>query len=461
MMHDALRGDALAAILAGLQGDTKMAEQVAKDLSEHVATIRASLAANRELSLSGRAKTRLNEIAVPLDNYVSATEKIVRLAGENASAAQAAFPEFMNVFRSLETGMEGVSSAIEDEAKTVNARTHALARNFIRVVIGAAIGSMLFMGVLSFVVIWSIPRPFATLIAKLAGSAAANEASASTLAGASGAFSESASEQAASLEETSATIEEIASMTRRNTESAQDAKQLANQTRSAVDAGVVDVGRLSEAMRDVQASGDSIAKIVKTIDEIAFQTNILALNAAVEAARAGEAGAGFAVVAEEVRSLAQRSAVAARETAEKIEGSIEKSRRGMQLSVEVAEGLQQIAEKIHRTDELVAAIAAASQEQNSGIQQMQQTLSQLSATVQANAARAEESAASSADLQAATRAAGENVVELSTLVGGIVAQARPPALAASGATRKFRPSSGARIHSSPASRRTAEPALFV
>jgi len=132
-------------------------------------------------------------------------------------------------------------------------------------------------------------------------------------------LAEGASEQAASLEETSASLEQVSAMTSSNAEHAQETKTLAVQTREAAEAGAGDMATMSAAMDAIKVSGDNIAKITKTIDEIAFQTNLLALNAAVEAARAGEAGAGFAVVAEEVRNLAQRSATAARETAEKIE----------------------------------------------------------------------------------------------------------------------------------------------
>ena len=159
-------------------------------------------------------------------------------------------------------------------------------------------------------------------------------ASATTeVATASQTLAEGASEQAASLEETSASLEEITSMTKRNADNADSAKALANLTRHAADTGSGDMARMTTAMDAIKISSDNIAKIIKTIDEIAFQTNILALNAAVEAARAGEAGLGFAVVAEEVRALAQRSCRPRAETATKIfEDSIEKSRQGVDIS---------------------------------------------------------------------------------------------------------------------------------
>ena len=191
--------------------------------------------------------------------------------------------------------------------------------------------------------------------------------SSAQVADASQSVSEGASEQAASLEETSASLEEIASMTKRNADNAQRAKDLAGQTRTAADKGSADMQAMTAAMNAIKTSSGNISKIIKTIDEIAFQTNILALNAAVEAARAGEAGMGFAVVAEEVRSLAQRSAQAARETAESIDDSIQKSARGAQICGQVESSLQEIVVKAREVDELVAEIASASSEQSQGI----------------------------------------------------------------------------------------------
>ncbi len=254
-------------------------------------------------------------------------------------------------------------------------------------------------------------------------------------------LAEGASEQAASLEETSASLEELSSMTKRNADSAQAAKALSTETRQAADTGNNDMGEMRDAMAAIKASSGDIAKIIKTIDEIAFQTNILALNAAVEAARAGEAGAGFAVVAEEVRALAQRSATAAKDTATKIEDSIAKSEHGAVISTKVAASLDIIATKARSVDELVGQIAGASGEQSQGIGQINSAVGVMDQVTQSNAGNAEETAAAAEELSAQSISLRESVAELRRLVGGKVGRAlddipaSPPVVAVKTATQ--------------------------
>jgi methyl-accepting chemotaxis protein len=231
-------------------------------------------------------------------------------------------------------------------------------------------------------------------------------------------LAEGSSEQAASIEETSSSLEELSSMTKRNADNSQKANELSRQTRTAADKGVADMQEMNTAMAAIKASSDDIAKIIKTIDEIAFQTNILALNAAVEAARAGEAGMGFAVVADEVRNLAQRSAQAAKETAAKIEGAISKTGQGVTLSGKVAEALNDIVTKARQVDELAAEVAGASREQTEGITQINTAVGQMDKVTQSNAASAEESAAAAQELNAQAEIMKQSVAELLRLVGG-------------------------------------------
>jgi methyl-accepting chemotaxis protein len=184
------------------------------------------------------------------------------------------------------------------------------------------------------------------------------------------------------------------------------------------------MAEMNTAMHAIEASSGEVAKIVKNIDEIAFQTNILALNAAVEAARAGEAGAGFAVVADEVRSLAQRSAAAAKETAEKIEAAIANSRRGSISCGKVGESLDEIVSKVSAADALVVEIATAAKEQAQGIQQVGLTMTQMDKVTQSNAANAEESATAAEELSAQAKAMQESVQSLRALVSSVARQQR-------------------------------------
>jgi len=292
----------------------------------------------------------------------------------------------------------------------------------IRLLIITAGAVLLAAVALSILNIRGIVKVLAAVADSLQAGALQTTAAAGQVSSASQSLAEGSTEQAASLEETSASLEEISSMTKRNAENAQRAKDLAGAARQAADTGVSDMNAMKTAMSDIKASSDDIAKIIKTIDEIAFQTNILALNAAVEAARAGEAGAGFAVVADEVRNLAQRAAQAAKETAGKIEGSITKTAQGVQISQKVATSLEEIATRSRQVDELVAEVATASREQNQGIGQVTQAVSQMDQVTQRNAANAEESASAAEELNAQAMAMQENVGQLLTLAGRTAAR---------------------------------------
>ena len=262
-------------------------------------------------------------------------------------------------------------------------------------------------------------------------------------------LADSASDQAASLEESSASLEETSSMTQRNAENAEAARRLSSETRQAADLGVEQVQQMSSAMDGIKASSDNISAIIKTIDEIAFQTNILALNAAVEAARAGEAGMGFAGVADEVRSLAQRCAKAATETAEIIEDSVGKNDQAIDISARVAEGLQQILDKASTVDELVSGIATASSEQSQGIQQIAKAISQLEGVTQNNAAGAEENASASHTLSTQATSLKSVVRELQGSADGIGGVEITPGSIARPTTLELSPVRSASLTSKP------------
>ena len=211
-------------------------------------------------------------------------------------------------------------------------------------------------------------------------------------------LSRGATQSAAALEQVSASLAEIASMTRFNAENANQANSLSNEAKNSAVRGSELMTEMVTAMGDINRSGEDISKIIRVIDEIAFQTNLLALNAAVEAARAGQHGKGFAVVAEEVRNLAARSAKAAKETADLIESSAERTRIGSEIADNTAAALQEIVAGATRVSDLVAEIAASSNEQSEGISQVNQGLGQIDQVTQQNAANAEESEAASEEL---------------------------------------------------------------
>jgi methyl-accepting chemotaxis protein len=318
-------------------------------------------------------------------------------------------------------------------AKNGGAVSNEIAANTIstvQVIIVVTVAAVVFGMTVGLFIIGAINKALTSITHALDSGAAQTTSAAGQVASASQSLAEGASEQAASLEETSASLEEISSMTKRNAESSRQAKELSNHTRKAAEEGASGMAEMGNAMNAIKESSAAIAKIVKSIDEIAFQTNILALNAAVEAARAGEAGAGFAVVAEEVRSLAQRSAQSAGETASKIADAIACSERGVEISAKVAASCGEIVAKARQVDELVGEIAAASTEQSEGIGHVATAVAEMDKVTQSTAANAEESASAAEELNAQAQSVRESVTTLRQLVeGGVEATpAESPAL---------------------------------
>jgi methyl-accepting chemotaxis protein len=211
-------------------------------------------------------------------------------------------------------------------------------------------------------------------------------------------LAQGASEQASTLEEISSNLQEISSMTRQNASNSKEARSMSDSARLATEGGIRNMKRLSEAVEKIKDSSDSTAKIVKTIEEIAFQTNLLALNAAVEAARAGDAGKGFAVVAEEVRNLAMRSAEAAQTTAQLIDEAVKNTENGVTLNAEVSQNLEEINAQIEKVSVVMAEIAAASEQQNQGVEQINVAVEQMNGVTQQTAANSEESASAAEEL---------------------------------------------------------------
>ena len=418
MMHDALRSDVLSATLAGIKKDESAGKDVLKELDNHIGIFRTSIEKSEKLDLDDSTKAALASVEQPLNEYTKLASELAKKAIQDPAAGESGMADFGKRFQDLERSMSTASGLIESRAEAIKASAEAskkLFLNFLFVGIGV---SILLLNLVGWIVAKSIPRSFMLLIDRLAIGAAQIESASGHIASSSESLASSTTEQAASLAETSASLEEIASMTKNNAENSREAKDLTGAMREVADTGASDMDKMAHAMAAIKESSNNIAKIIKTIDEIAFQTNILALNAAVEAARAGEAGMGFAVVAEEVRNLALRSASAARETAEKIEDSIQKSSAGVQINAKVSLSLADIVSKARQADELVAQISIASNEQSQGIDQINSSVSQMDAMTQNNAAGAEESANVSADLRTQSTQLTQLVQELQTLVGG-------------------------------------------
>ncbi len=253
-------------------------------------------------------------------------------------------------------------------------------------------------------------------------------------------MAEASGAQASSLEETSSSLEELSSMTKQNSENSQNADKLTRETNEHIVNGQSRMQKLSTAISEIKKSSDETAKIVRTIDEIAFQTNLLALNAAVEAARAGEAGKGFAVVAEEVRNLAQRSAEAAKTTAALIEQSQKNSQQGVIVVGETADSLEKITVSSKKVAGLVSEISEASREQARGIEQINTAVAEIDKGVQTNAANSEESASTSEELSAQARELNQIVESLVVLVNGTASgtdkRENPPEKSSGGGTKR-------------------------
>jgi methyl-accepting chemotaxis protein len=444
--------------------DEKRADEAKmKEVGENITKLFGDL---EKVCTSPEEKSLFDKMKQVRQDYITARTPIVQLSDDGKHDEAMALLETSgratyNAYDALTTDLNNLETkTATDSAATVQHNAKASKIMLATVVLSeVAISTFL-----AFLVVTGLNRTLRRVSDSLGEGADQVTSASGQVSASSQTLAEGASEQAASLEETSSSLEEMSSMTKRNAENAQKANDLAKQARSAADKGAGDMETMTVAMDAIKVSSNDISKIIKTIDEIAFQTNILALNAAVEAARAGEAGMGFAVVADEVRNLAQRSAQAAKETAGKIEGAIDKTAQGVEISSKVAEALNEIVTKVRQVDELVAEVAGASREQTQGITQINTAVGQMDKVTQSNAASAEESAAAAEELNAQAVIMKESVTELLQLVEGngqtFVAKktksaSAPPhttktRVAASPASRTAPNSGNGKVHAEPA-----------
>jgi len=283
------------------------------------------------------------------------------------------------------------------------------------------IGMFLGLVLVAATILWAtsrIVRSIKRISDSLGNSAEHTGSFSQQLSGASQQLSGEATDSAGALQESVASIEELSSMVKLNADNAREALKLAQTSQQAAEQGESEMRRLNDAMSDISTSSKKIEEIINVIDDIAFQTNLLALNAAVEAARAGEQGKGFAVVAEAVRSLAARSASAAKDITSLIKESVVKIDRGSKIADESAGALKNILGAVSKVSELNQQIASASQEQATGITQISRAMNDLDQSTQRNAASAEEVAASSEQMSAQALALQGEVENLRRLVDG-------------------------------------------
>jgi len=403
-----------------IAGTAEERQTFVQRMDELKAEIAKSLAEYEPLITGAEEKALIAKIGETRAAYVAARGPVLAL--DNAGKAEEGAAYLKQTLRPVYVSyLAAVDELLRFNTKTGQqsaTASEALSTRTLQVTVGTSALALVSGLVIAFAISRGTRRALNSIASQLADSAAQLASASAQVSSASQSLAEGSSEQAASLEETSASLEEMSSMTKRNADSARDAKELSGQNRAAADTGATHMDEMRRAMDAIKTSSDAIAKIIKTIDEIAFQTNILALNAAVEAARAGEAGMGFAVVAEEVRALAQRSAAAAKETATKIEDAIQRSEHGVTISGKVAHVLGEIVEKGRRVDQFVAEIATASSEQSQGIGQLNTAVSQMDKVTQSNASSAEETAAAATELNAQAETLQGAVAELRLLVDG-------------------------------------------
>jgi len=455
MMHDAIRADVQSALLGGYEKSPERVAKAGQDLKSHIETLQEELAKLKGAPLSEASQQALAAALPAVKSYVATADATLQRVGQGAGsdpataqAMQAAFSELEEKLAAVSESIGNASDALQERAKrSVDQAAWSIAAALLLSIasitmlslwIAARLRQPMFAAVTAaeslargdltvkipiegneetrqlLQSLTNVRDGLARIVQEVKSNAHQVATASAQMAQGNQDLSSRTEEQASAIEQTSASMAQLGSAVRQNADNAQQANQLVRGASTVAMKGGTVVGQVVQTMQDINQSSQRISDIIGVIDGIAFQTNILALNAAVEAARAGEQGRGFAVVASEVRSLAGRSAAAAKEIKTLIEASVERVEQGSALVGLAGQTMHEVVESVKRASEIVGAISLASTEQSTGVREASQAVTRMDQTTQQNAALVEESAAA-ADHLAQRAAALVQAVAVFTL----------------------------------------------
>jgi methyl-accepting chemotaxis protein len=386
-------------VIATAKGDKAVVSSELAQIDESSTRLKSAVETIARVSDDAQVHTKINGINAAIASWAGQWEKTKKLASDfdamGASDSTEAGRKFGEEAQTLATEIQ----ALQTKQFSADRERAASVYTNMAIVLAICLGVTALIAMAVLVLVRRINATLTSAAAELREGAEQVLGTSGQVAGSAQQLSRGVSEQAASLEETSASMEEMSSMTKRNADNSHEAARLMAEAETAVSGANETLGEMNTSMANIKESSRKVAKIIKTIDEIAFQTNILALNAAVEAARAGEAGMGFAVVADEVRNLAHRSAEAAKDTTVLIEESIARADRGAARVERVGASIGEMTKSVMSVKTLIDQVSEASRQQAHGFHQVAQALSQMEQSTQVNASTASQSASAGEQLR--------------------------------------------------------------